>query len=299
MSANIDRWLRLFLVIARCGSVSRAAEELDLTQSGLSRQLASLEAYLGHPLFERHGRGVELTDAGRKLDQATRSAYALVDNTVFQLRRQEGVTEGALRVATIHTLGPYFISPVFARYMAQLPRVNLSMLGRSSPGVVEMVESGKADIGFVYDVAVATDTLDIVPLFDETMSLVVHESSPLAGETSVDLTARSLPLVVFPPDFALRRMVETGGFPFEIAAEVETVDNMLQLVSMTRGQCILPNRLPGEILRHHQLRRIQIAKPHLSRRIVAITRRDRPHTALTTLMLEIAQSVAVQAEQNS
>ncbi|WP_159014833.1 LysR family transcriptional regulator [Acidisoma sp. S159] len=51
--------------MARCGSVSRAAEELDLTQSGLSRQLASLEGYLGHLLFERHGRGVVLTDAGK------------------------------------------------------------------------------------------------------------------------------------------------------------------------------------------------------------------------------------------
>ncbi|HTH98835.1 MAG TPA: LysR family transcriptional regulator [Stellaceae bacterium] len=296
---NIDRWLRLFLVIARSGSVSRAAEELDLTQSGLSRQLASLEAYLSHPLFERHGRGVQLTDAGKKLEQATRSAYALIDDTVFQLRRQEGVTEGTLRVATIHTLGPYFISPVFAQYMTQLPRVNLSMLGRSSPGVVDMVESGKADIGFVYDVAVATDALDIVPLFDETMSLIVHEGSSLAGESSVDLTARAIPLVVFPPEFALRRMLETSGLGFEVAAEVETVENMLQLVSMTRGHCILPERVPSEILRNHGLLRIQIARPHLSRRVVAITRHDRPPTALTRLMLEIAQSVAGQLARNS
>ncbi|WP_216850036.1 LysR substrate-binding domain-containing protein [Acidisoma sp. L85] len=78
----------------------------------------------------------------------TRPAYAHIDDTILQLRRQEGVTEGTLRVATIHTLGSYFISPVFARYIAQLPRANLSMLGRSSPGVVDMVESGKADIGF-------------------------------------------------------------------------------------------------------------------------------------------------------
>jgi DNA-binding transcriptional LysR family regulator len=296
---NIDRWLRLFLVIARHGSVSRAAEELDLTQSGLSRQLASLEAYLGHPLFERHGRGMELTDAGKKLAHATRSAYELIDNALIQVRRQEGVTEGTLRVATIHTLGSYFMSPIFAQYMARMPRVNLSMIGRSSPGVVDLVASGKADIGFVYDVAVATDAVDIVPLFDETMSLIVHEASPMAGEMSIDLTARSIPLVVFPPAYALRKMLETGDLSYEVAAEVETVDNMLQLVSMTRGYCILPDHLPSEILRNHQLLRIHLAKPHLSRRIVAITRRDRPRTALTALMLEIAQSVSARMAQNS
>jgi LysR family cyn operon transcriptional activator len=296
---NIDRWLRLFLAIARHGSVSRAAEELELTQSGLSRQLACLEAYLGHPLFERHGRGVELTDAGKKLAHATRSTYELIDSTVLQVRRQEGVTEGTVRVAAIHTLGPYLISPVFAQYMAQMPRVNLSMFGRSSPGVVDLVASGKADIGFVYDVAVATDAVDIVPLFDETMSLIAHETSSMAAEKAVDLTARSIPLVVFPVEYVLRKMLETGRLSYEIAAEVETVDNMLQLVSMTRGYCILPDRLPSEILRNHRLLRIDIAKPHLSRRIVAITRRDRPRTVLTALMLEIAQSISAQMAQNS
>jgi LysR family cyn operon transcriptional activator len=241
---NIDRWLRLFLVIARCRSVSGAAEELDLTQSGLSRQLGSLEAYLGHQLFQRNGRGVALTESGAKLELALRAAYEAIDGTVLQLRRHEGITEGSLRVATIHTVGPYFISPVFAQYMAQRPRVNLSMLGRSSPGVVDLVESGKADIGFVYDVAVATDALDSEFLFEETMSLVVHEASALAGESAVDLTSRYVPLVVFPPDYALRRMLNGCGLQFEVAAEVETLDNMLQLVAMVQGQCILPDRLP-------------------------------------------------------
>jgi LysR family cyn operon transcriptional activator len=287
---SIDRWLRLFLTIARHGSVSRAAEDLDLTQSGLSRQLASLEAYIGFSLFERHGRGVALTESGRKLERDIRANYDGIDRAVAHLRHQEGVTEGALRVATIHTLGSYFISPVFARYMAQLPHVNLSMIGRSSPGVVELVETGKADIGFVYDLAVASDTLHILPLFTETMSLVVHDGSPLISESAIDLTTSRIPLIVFPPEFAMRRMLEIAKLDYEVAAEVETVDNMLQLVSMTRGHCILPDRLPIEMLRGHGLFRIQIEKPRLQGHVVAITRRDRPATKLISLILDIARS---------
>ena len=62
---TVDRQVRYFLKVAELKSLSKAAEALDLTQSGLSRQVASLEAYLGKPLFVRTGRGIELTEAGR------------------------------------------------------------------------------------------------------------------------------------------------------------------------------------------------------------------------------------------
>ncbi len=287
---NIDRWLRLFLTIAQCRSVSGAAEALDLTQSGLSRQLASLEAYLGQRLFERHGRGMALTEAGEKLEAATRSAFDMIDAAVTTLQRDHGVTEGSLRVATVHTLGSYFVVAILAKFMSHRPSVNVSLLGRSSPEVVDLVETGKADIGFVYDVAVASENVETWRLFTETMSLVTHETSNLASESSVDLLALSLPLVVFPPDYALRRMLHTTRLKFEVAAEVETVDVMLNLVSLTRGHCILPDAMPLEILREYGLLRIQIVNPLLAQPVVAITRRDRPLTPVGRLMLQLAQT---------
>ena len=178
---NRDQQLRLFLEIAQCKSLSKAADVLGLTQSGLSKQLGSLESFLGQPLFERHGRGVTLTDAGRRLRDITRPAYELVDNAIVQLKEEQGVTEGSLCVATIHTLNYYFIADVIAKFMSQRPKVNVMMLGRSSLEVVELVESGKAEIGFVYDTAVASDAVVITPLFEQSMCLVVHEQSPLAA----------------------------------------------------------------------------------------------------------------------
>jgi DNA-binding transcriptional LysR family regulator len=181
MKANVDHQLRLFVEIANYKSLSAAAEALSLTQSGLSRQLSSLESYIGQPLFVRHGRGVEPTEAGRKLLEAASSAYQLIDNTLVQLRDQHGVTAGSINVATIHTLSYYFMAEVVARFMAQRPNANVALLGRSSPGVVELVEAGRAEIGFVYDSAVASDELEITPLFEEAMCLVVHENSPVCG----------------------------------------------------------------------------------------------------------------------
>lgn len=295
MKGNFDHQLRMFVEIANYRSLSGAADALSLTQSGLSRQLASLESFIGQALFVRHGRGVQPTEAGLKLLETARSAYQQIDNAVVQLRDQHGVTAGSLNVATIHTLSYYFMAEVVARFMAQRPQANVSLLGRSSPGVVELVEAGRAEIGFVYDSAVASDELEITPLFEEEMCFVVHEKSPFATLSAITLNAQTPPLVVFPANYALRRMLHTRTFDATVAAEVETVDAMLKLVSLTNGQCVLPSLIPEKLLREYQLVGIPIEQPLMRRRIVAITRRGRPPSAMTSLVLEIARESAPKA----
>jgi DNA-binding transcriptional LysR family regulator len=295
MKGNFDHQLRMFVEIANYRSLSGAADALSLTQSGLSRQLASLESFIGQALFVRHGRGVQPTEAGLKLLETARSAYQQIDNAVVQLRDQHGVTAGSLNVATIHTLSYYFMAEVVARFMAQRPQANVSLLGRSSPGVVELVEAGRAEIGFVYDSAVASDELEITPLFEEEMCFVVHEKSPFATLSAITLNAQTPPLVVFPANYALRRMLHTRTFDATVAAEVETVDAMLKLVSLTNGQCVLPSLIPEKLLREYQLVGIPIEQPLMRRRIVAITRRGRPPSAMTSLVLQIARESAPKA----
>ncbi|XYI38399.1 Transcriptional regulator, LysR-family [Cupriavidus necator] len=264
---------------------------LGLTQSGLSRQLAHLEAAVGQKLCERHGRGVALTDAGHKLQAAAQTAYDVIDNTILQLCEEQGVSQGNLRVAVIHTLSYYFMPDVVSRFMSQRPNANVSLMGRSSPEVVELVETGKADIGFVYDVAVASDAVEIVPLFDDVMTLIVSQNSPLAALEGVDLEAQRVPLVAFPEHYALRRMLHRKRLDTNVVAEVDTVDAMLRLVASTGGQCVLPDRVPTQLLENYGLSRVRIINPRLSRRVVAITKRERAQTALIKHMLKIAQTV--------
>ncbi|MBU9323151.1 LysR family transcriptional regulator [Burkholderia gladioli] len=295
MKGNIDHPLRLFLEIANRGSLSAAAEALSLSQSGLSRQLAALERHVGQPLFVRHGRGVEPTDAGRRLLEAARPAYQAIDDAVMQLRERHGLTAGNLNVATVHTLGHDFVSEIVARFMRQRPDASVSLLERSSPGVAEMVEGGGAEIGFVYDAAVASDLLEITPLFDEEMGFVVHQSSRFASLAAITLDAHTPPLIVFPPSYALRRMLHGRAFDAKVAAEVDSMDAMLKLVSLTNGQCILPMRIPSRLLGKYGLTRIPIAAPVMRRRIVAVTRRERPLSALAALLLAIARELAAAA----
>ena len=229
--------MRYFICIAELGSLSRAADALDQTQSGLSRQLAALEARIGQPLFLRTGRGVELTEAGKLLYDATQPAYRGIDLAVERMRHQ-GVTQGTLRLAAVHTLSYYYTADLVAGFVSAHPSVNLSIMGRSSPEVVALVESGKADLGLVYDSAVDSGTLESCPLFDDDMALIVRHDSSLSGPQ--DLAALSLRLVGFPPHYALRRMIQSAGLQPDFAAEAETIDAMLRLVSSGVGDCICP-----------------------------------------------------------
>lgn len=285
-----DRQLRYFVRIAELKSLSRAAEDLDQTQSGLSRQLAALEAHVGKPLFVRTGRGVELTEAGARLLQGIQPAYRAIDQALEAVRQREGVTQGSVRLATVHTLSYYFMADVVAQFVSSREHVNLSVMGRSSPEVVTLVESGKADIGFVYDAAVASDALASTPLFDDDMCLIVRDG--VAAEDGLDLGAMALRLVGFPSHYALRKMIHSAGLQPEFVAEAETIDAMLKLVSSGVGACILPSRIPQKLLTDYGLRQVAIGSPVLRRRVVAITQAQRQPLPLVRELLDCARRIA-------
>ncbi|SDJ76553.1 DNA-binding transcriptional regulator, LysR family [Variovorax sp. OV700] len=293
---TLDRPLRYFLCIAELGSLSKAAEKLDQTQSGLSKQLGTLESNLGQSLFVRTGRGVELTEAGTKLYDALAPAFREIDRAVDSVRRQ-GVTHGTVRLATVHTLSYYFVAEVFSLFVSTHPDVNLSLLSRSSPEVVALVENGKADLGFVYDSAVDCGTLASKPLFEDEMALVVLDSSPL--ESPQDLSTLSLRLVGFPAHYALRRMIHSAGLQATYVAEAETIDAMLKLVSSGVGHCILPSRIPDRLLADYGLRKVSIERPALRRRVVAISSTGKAMAPLTSDLLACVLQVAEQLQRST
>ena len=236
--------------------------------------------------------GVELTGAGKLLLEAAKSGYALIDEAIETVREKEGVTQGNVRLAAVHTLSYYFTADVLSTFLSARPRVNLSLMGRSSSEVVELVESGRADIGFVYDSAVATDELTSFPLFDDEMCLIACQDNEVGD--CIDLTVTPQRLVGFPQGYALRRMLECGGMRLEFVAEAETIDAMLRLVASRVGACILPSRMPDNIISNCRLKKIRILRPSMTRRVVAVVRAGRHPTGLIKALLETAIATAPQ-----
>ncbi|WP_447780053.1 LysR family transcriptional regulator [Variovorax boronicumulans] len=292
---TLDRPLRYFLRIAELRSLSKAADALDQTQSGLSKQLAVLEAQIGHALFIRTGRGMDLTEAGTKLYATLSPAFQDIDRVVESIREQ-GSVNGSVRLAAVHTLSYYFTADVVAQFTSTRPQVNLSLMGRSSPEVMTLVEAGKADLGFVYDTAVDSNTVVSTPLFDDDMVLIARDGqSPIV---SPDIFEANLRLVGFPAHYALRRMLHSAKIQATYVAEAETIDAMLKLVSSGIGACILPSRIPDSLLGDYGLCKFTLNAAALRRRVVAITPADRHSSRLTRDLLECAMQVAEKLRRN-
>lgn len=289
MSEGLDAKIRNFLSISRHGSLSKASEQLGMSQPSLSRQLASLEAHVGNALFRRTGRGLTLTDAGAQLAAAAAPAFLSIDTAVAKLRSDYGVTQGSLRLATVHTLTYYFLGELVGRFVLQHQDVNVSFMARSSTEVVKLVESGHAQMGFVYDSEVASAELESTFLFNETMCVLAKDCPVGQGVPNTPGTA-ALKLVVFPTGYALRRMLDVSGLAYSIAAQVETVDAMLGLVASGVGACILPALMPDRILQQYGLARFTDGVPPLSRKVVAIHKRN----AAPTPIVQAMRSMAVQ-----
>src|SRR5580692_2741122 len=103
--------LRYFVATAECGNVSRAAERCFVAQPSLSQQLKKLEQSLGTTLFDRLGRGIALTDAGRALLPRARRILAEVRTTEANLQQEAVDGPGTLVVGAIPTVAPYLVPP--------------------------------------------------------------------------------------------------------------------------------------------------------------------------------------------
>lgn len=120
--------LRIFHEVARAGSFSKAAEKLHLTQSTLSRHIASLEQELKTPLFHRHARGVVLTEAGELLFRATHEMSQQLATARTRLMDAREKPSGPLRITTTVGLGTVWLTPRLADFIRLYPDIQTSLL---------------------------------------------------------------------------------------------------------------------------------------------------------------------------
>ena len=119
--------LRIFHIVADAGSFSHASEDLNTSQSAISRQISNLEYEIGIPLFHRHPRGLILTEQGELLYQRTRTIINIVKEAEFALMDSKDRPSGDLSVTTTVGLGANWLSPRLGDFTDQYPEINLEL----------------------------------------------------------------------------------------------------------------------------------------------------------------------------
>jgi DNA-binding transcriptional LysR family regulator len=179
------RHLKTFEAVARCGSISRAATELHLTQPAVSMQMKQLEEQIGLALLEQVGKRMFLTEAGQALQGHAGDIAARMVDLNASMDQFRGLERGLLRLAVVSTAN-YFLPRLIAEFNRRHPgvRVSLQVANR------EFVLSALADNGT--DLAITgqpPDSLDVVAqhFMDNPLVVIAAPGHPLAAQQAVPL----------------------------------------------------------------------------------------------------------------
>jgi len=145
MARNLDLTaLRSFVTVAETGGVTKAAQQLHLTQSAVSMQLKRLEVALGQPLLDRSGRGVALTNQGEQLLSYGRRMLALNDEVMA--RMTDEAFEGEINFGVPADIVFPNIPHVLQRFDREYPRVRVNLFSSNTRKLKAMIESGDIDL---------------------------------------------------------------------------------------------------------------------------------------------------------
>ena len=277
------RQLRYFVAVAQSGHLTRAAASLGIQQPPLTQQLRRLEAEIGLALFERHPKGMRLTEAGQALLVDAERLLADFDALRQRLRERTDGDRGTLSVAFTSSSAAHMFTPMALREMRHHhPHVDLRIVEDHASAVIESVDAARLHAGLIRWPVAQPPGLLFEPLLREPVMLAFasdHALAKLPSGRSVPLQRlhdESLILVRRPgaPGLYARllEICEGAGVRPHVVAEVERMMNGLNLVAAGAGLTVVPASMSG----HHpdaiKYRRFQ-ASVRLDAPLTLVTRK--------------------------
>lgn len=234
--------LEQFVCVARTKNFTRAANELNLSQSALSRAIQKLEEQLGRPLFERKPREVVLTDLGELLLERSKVILQLVDDTFSEL--SESGRRGRIRLGAIPTIAPYFLPGLLSGFAEKHPDISVIVQEDTTESLIKRCSHGEIDLA-ILALPIIAKYLEVEPLFDEELLLVVPAGHPLAAAKKVAIDAvEGFPFVMLNEAHCLSENI--SSFCRRKAVQPVTVERTSQLttvqelVALDHGVSIVP-----------------------------------------------------------
>ncbi|MBL7180634.1 MAG: LysR family transcriptional regulator [Desulfobacterales bacterium] len=289
------RQLRTFQTVARLLSFNRAAEHLHYAQSSISAQIQSLEEELGVQLFDRLGRGILLTEAGKRLLQYAEKILDLADQTRSEVAGARELT-GSLTIKMPETLGVHRLPPVIKAFRARFPKVRLSFTSCTHEGLQKDLRKGITDLAFLLAESIQAADLAAEVLGIETLVLVAHPDHRLAAQPVVHARDLKGETILFSKvDCSYRRSLEsildTENIRYDAALEFNSVAAIKQCVMTGVGITVLPEITVAEDISKGRLAALSWAEGTLEVAILMIWYRDRWLSPTLSAFMEIVREV--------
>lgn len=290
--------LEYFVHVAEFGSFTLSSRVLRVAQPALSRQVRALEVELRQTLFERNGRGVTLTEPGKRLLEHARGILQQVQRARLDLEQRRGALSGRLVIGLPPSVSRTLAGPLVRAFRQRFPEATFGVVEGLSDHLLEWLAVGRVDFALVYGGA-ADAAIELQPLRVEPMFLVgarpAKAGARLMG-TAVSLQqVASTELVIPPRPHSIRMLLDSAladaGLKPRVALEIESVQTILDLVRHEGYHAVLTLnaiRRSGDEA-GFQVR--PIGKPPLAATLRVATSAQRPGGALMERSIELVREL--------
>jgi LysR family cyn operon transcriptional activator len=236
--------MRYFLAVAEAGSFSRAADRLGISQPNISQQMRDLEVSLRVELFQRRGKRILLTYAGRIFAEHARSILRQVENFLQELSVEPGQIRGALHVGVVPILNSALMPPLLGMFSATHPAVSLIIEEISSTEIETAIEEGRMDVGLGF-LTRHSPNLRYERLGPDEFALIVHNSHPWAKRGVISLSElHQQPMLQLPDTFVMRRMTDAICREHQVrprtVAEINAIETLLRSLGPLKAAALMP-----------------------------------------------------------
>jgi LysR family nitrogen assimilation transcriptional regulator len=287
---DLKKW-HCFCMAAELGSLSRAAQLLEMAQSALSRQIALLEEECGGRLFHRTGRGVVLTELGQMVQPKARALLDQADRLTSDIRGAAGVPSGLVKLGVLPSTGRVLVSTLFEHLRSRFPDIGLHITEAFTGQLDEYRNSGRIDISVVNRYGPLERLDEPLGIFDN--YLVGPADDAVTTGATIDFKKLGgLPLVLPGLPSGLRvRMEQNGrkaGITLNIVLEAEALSVMKEVVARSGIYTVLPSYAVSQEVKDGSLSISRLVKPVMRRVMCLDVSSVRP---VTLASKEVAKAI--------
>lgn len=285
------RQLEYFMAVCEELHFTRAAEKLNIAQPTLSQQIKILENEIGIPLFDRIGKRIALTEAGKILWKHSKQVFYELEQAQAAIGELNGLERGRLTIGSLLTCMSYLLPTAIVKFKEFYPNIELSIRGLRAEEIEQEILENELDLGLTF-LPNDHEDLNSIPLYTEELALGVPKHHPLAKESVVNFNIIShVPMVLMPKNYQLRQLLDAYCSEAEITVtptlELTTLESITQMVAKGVGMTILP--LPYlEHLNHKEIKIVKLLDPTPQREIGIIYRKDKFMCTATRTFIEQA-----------
>jgi DNA-binding transcriptional LysR family regulator len=245
--------LNAFLLVAESGSFSGAAEKLHLTQPAVSKRVAVLEEQLDALLFDRIGRNVTLTEAGKALLPHARAVQQELTAAEKSVRDLAGEVAGNLLLATSHHIGLHRLPPVLSYFNRTYPEVQIDIEFTDSEQAHELITRGKIELAVVTLAPKSSDNVISIPVWPDPLDFMVATDHPLCGREQVDLQEISTHPAILPglntyTGQIVKHLFDEHKLQLQLSMATNYLETIRMMASVGLGWTVLPRSMVDESL---------------------------------------------------